>query len=248
VSEASTTQTQRRARGPTKPYPPDKFEDCLKLAKAIHEYGFQDSIRRVTVFQRLGRPVEGRASRDLVTNSSKYGLITGNYQSENLSLTDPGKSVVEEQRNRQAEFDLAIDRIAPFKALYERLRDRRIPALDVLESQVTGVVPEYRRECATIFLSNARYIGLVYAYQGADHIRTIEHAIEELGREPAQETPATPPPESERLRASSSDAFRPEIPARPTIHLDVNIHIDANSSPEVIEQVFASMARHLYRD
>jgi hypothetical protein len=46
-------------------------------------------------------------------------------------------------------------------------------------------------------------------------------------------TPAPPPP-----------AAQP--PARPNIHLDFQIHIAADTSPDVIEQVFASMAKHLY--
>jgi hypothetical protein len=33
---------------------------------------------------------------------------------------------------------------------------------------------------------------------------------------------------------------------RPDIHLDFQIHIAADAKPEVIEQIFASMAKHLY--
>jgi hypothetical protein len=40
---------------------------------------------------------------------------------------------------------------------------------------------------------------------------------------------------------------RPAQPAaRPAIHLDFQIHIAADARPEVIEQIFASMAKHLY--
>jgi hypothetical protein len=41
----------------------------------------------------------------------------------------------------------------------------------------------------------------------------------------------------------------PETPApkvRPDVHLDFQIHIDADAKPEVIDQIFASMAKHLY--
>lgn len=34
--------------------------------------------------------------------------------------------------------------------------------------------------------------------------------------------------------------------ARPDIHLDFQIHIAADSSPDLIDQIFASMAKHLY--
>ena len=32
----------------------------------------------------------------------------------------------------------------------------------------------------------------------------------------------------------------------PTVHLDIQIHIPADATPEKIDQIFSSMARHLY--
>ncbi|MCL6520389.1 MAG: hypothetical protein K6T99_11210 [Armatimonadetes bacterium] len=32
----------------------------------------------------------------------------------------------------------------------------------------------------------------------------------------------------------------------PSVHINVQIHIDANATPEQIDQIFASMAKHLY--
>lgn len=51
---------------------------------------------------------------------------------------------------------------------------------------------------------------------------------------------------------SDSELTKPEIlrkPANnyPDVHIDVQIHIDSTASPEQIDQVFASMARHLYQ-
>lgn len=34
---------------------------------------------------------------------------------------------------------------------------------------------------------------------------------------------------------------------RPALHIDIQIHIDPTSSAEQIDQIFASMAKHLYR-
>lgn len=32
----------------------------------------------------------------------------------------------------------------------------------------------------------------------------------------------------------------------PALHLDIQVHIDASASPDQIDHIFASMARHLY--
>ena len=34
----------------------------------------------------------------------------------------------------------------------------------------------------------------------------------------------------------------------PAMHIDVQVHISPQASPEQIDAIFASMARHLYRD
>ena len=33
---------------------------------------------------------------------------------------------------------------------------------------------------------------------------------------------------------------------RPDLHIDIQVHIDATASPEQIDFIFASMAKHLY--
>ena len=53
--------------------------------------------------------------------------------------------------------------------------------------------------------------------------------------EPSTEAVEAPPPS--------------ELPVKPgpNIHLDIQIHIPATATPEQIDQIFASMAKHLYR-
>lgn len=57
---------------------------------------------------------------------------------------------------------------------------------------------------------------------------------------------ATKPSRAAVSEAVAPPASAPQPVARPAIHLDFQIHIAADSSPELIDQVFASMAKHLY--
>jgi hypothetical protein len=50
--------------------------------------------------------------------------------------------------------------------------------------------------------------------------------------------------ESEKKKAPAEDKSRP---GAPNVHLDIQIHIPSDASAEQIEQIFASMARHLYQ-
>lgn len=56
--------------------------------------------------------------------------------------------------------------------------------------------------------------------------------------------PAVDSASNEAMTTAAPQAAQPT--ARPDIHLDLQIHIAADASPDVIEQIFASMAKHLY--
>lgn len=60
----------------------------------------------------------------------------------------------------------------------------------------------------------------------------------------AHRRPAVAP--SARKSSESKDLGRPETTGQPSVHIDFQIHISPESSPEQIDQIFASMRRYLY--
>jgi len=241
-----SAESKRRGRGAAKPFPLSPFEDVLALARTIQEHGVGGALRRITVFDRLKRSPESGLSRQLVTDSSKYGVTVGGCQAEYLKLTDEGAKLVDPhtapQDRKRLEFELAVKRIEPFNMLYERLKGKAIPALDVLKDQLEGVPEPDREQCVKVFTENARYVGLICHEAGKDRIADLAQALEELAAAPPRREPAP------QLVKSTAEAQpeAPPVPPEPTLHVDVNIHIDPAASAEQIDQVFASMARHLY--
>ena len=138
-SDQELTVPARRGRGPSKPFPLAKFEDVLSIAKVIFNEGVGDELRRLTVFDRLGPSPSSGASRNMVTTSSRYGLTTGGYNADHLTLTEVGKAIVSQDTAdpeiREKIFECAIGGFDIFNQLYERLKSRRLPALDVLRDQ-----------------------------------------------------------------------------------------------------------------
>ena len=54
-------------------------------------------------------------------------------------------------------------------------------------------------------------------------------------------------PEGRFDSGTKPDVSRQSANSYPDVHIDVQTHIDSTASPEQIDQIFASMARHLYR-
>jgi hypothetical protein len=80
--------------------------------------------------------------------------------------------------------------------------------------------------------------------------------------QPTDTKPAAPAPAERRRRPAPKDATKRRVTpvaegeesderpkresARPKLHIDIQIHIAADATKDQIEQVFASMAKHLY--
>ena len=61
-------------------YPSRTFEEALQIADGIWECASGQKVRRLTLFDHLGKSPDSGNSRTLVTASSKYGITVGGYQ------------------------------------------------------------------------------------------------------------------------------------------------------------------------
>lgn len=117
-------------------FPASSFLEALPLADAIQQHAAGQKIRRLTLFEAMGRSADSGTSRQLITNSNQYRLTIGSYQAEYLELTDEGRLASGDDtlgRSRlEARLVLAIERIAPFNAMYQQYGGSRLPALSVM--------------------------------------------------------------------------------------------------------------------
>ena len=206
---------------------------------------------------KLERSPDSGSSRSLVTNSSKYGLTSGSYSAPSLSITDKGRIALSAEKSpREAietQFQLAIGQFEPFNHLYEKLKGHHIPADEVLKDEFgnAGVDDSDRSKAAEIFTANLRFIGIIHNISGRDYVRSIEEVLEEKPEESTSAAEVSPKPNSTDLpdapvksaEDNRKDTPRPNLPE---LHVDIQIHIDSTASSEQIDQIFASMARHLY--
>jgi hypothetical protein len=88
VRESSSPKEARKRV--SRSFPASSFEETLEFAKAIFRVGSGNPVRRLTLFNEIGKSPESGPSRQLITNASKYELIKGNYKSEQLELTPDG--------------------------------------------------------------------------------------------------------------------------------------------------------------
>ena len=121
-----------RKKRTARPFPTSTFEEALEIALSIQKYSGGLPIRRLTLFDHLGKSPDSSASRQLITNSGKYGLTKGSYAAETLELTPDGTAATSEEsspRERcRTRVKLAIQAIVPFNVVYERFAGNKLPS------------------------------------------------------------------------------------------------------------------------
>lgn len=188
-------------------FPASPFEEALVFAKSVLDFGAGATVRRVTLFNHLGKSPESSLSRQIITNANKYGLIKGGYQADVLELTPEGKKAADEQiqpRERtRCRVQLSILDIEPFSELYNRFKTLRLPAKAALIDAIKefGVDVDAAEEAVDTFIVNLRFVGLLQTLSGADRIITVDHLLDEI---PASSSGQETAPKIHKHAAGSS--------------------------------------------
>ncbi len=183
-TDGQPAQAQAGRRRRPRTFPVLSFEEALFLANSIQKHGAGQPIRRLTLFEALDRSPDSGSARRLMTSSNQYGLTNGSYSSEMLSLTQLGSTASDPNSAPGAKLaaraDLAINKIAPFRAIYDQYKGSRLPSVEVLRdaAQTAGVPADQVTECVETFLANARQLGLVRSIGGSERLIPIEAAVE----------------------------------------------------------------------
>ncbi|MDQ0248696.1 hypothetical protein J2W22_000743 [Sphingomonas kyeonggiensis] len=111
-------------------FPASPFEEALTFAKSVLDFGAGATVRRVTLFNHLGKSPESSLSRQVITNANKYGLIKGGYQADILELTSEGKKLPTSRFSLESELDAAYS----FPYLISNLLQDSIISLRPLDS------------------------------------------------------------------------------------------------------------------
>lgn len=181
--------SKQRKKRTSRTFPASSFMEAIPLANALQKFASGQRARRITLFDQMERSADSGASKQLVTNSSQYGITIGGYTAEYLELTPTGALASGPDANDSAKLaarlQLAIEQIEPFQILYEAFRGKRLPAKSILRDHTIehGTTEDHADECVETFLANARDLGLVDTVAGAERMLNFEMVLEAAGKE-----------------------------------------------------------------
>ena len=185
-ADTSTVAKKPRGRAASRPFPHQSFEEAFVLAEAMQNFAGSNAVRRLTLFNHLDKAPESGPSRQLITSASRYGLINGNPQSDQLQLTPDGDVATNKDSpfrdQLRSKIKLSIDTTDIFKSLYSKFNGQKLPSPALMQDAAVGlgISDDQKKECIEIFIINLRFVGLLQTLSGAERILTLEHAVDQL--------------------------------------------------------------------
>ena len=217
-------------------------------------------MRRLSVFNDLGRSPDSGPSRMLITTAGgAYGLTTGGYTAKRLGITSRGMTLVSSGSGADrygAAFE-ALFSNEVFSGFVSRFSQRSLPiddiATDFLKTSFR-LSDTDAAACLAVIRENLNDWGLVQEYSGRRVVMLREMALEEAEkRRPS--TPAQPArseghgTEEESRRDKGEQTRQRRGLARSNnaaqIHFNIQVHLPESAPPESYDAIFRSIAKHL---
>jgi len=186
AKSATKSDKPKRTRA-VRPYPAATFKEARALGDAIVKFASGEKVRRLTILEQMNRKPTSSATKQLITDSGKYGITKGSYAADSMELTATGKLACDARTPRsdrlKAHFKLAVTDVAPFKLLYETYVDKPLPVhsvlLDVLKDSAIKLSDP--KECVDFFVVNVKDLGLLRTIAGTETLVSIDHVLDEKG-------------------------------------------------------------------
>jgi predicted nucleotide-binding protein len=163
-------------RNAARPHPPVSLPQALELARTISEYNGGKPMNRILLAGALDVSPTSSAFREKIMASYRYGLTTGNYNSENIALTAIGTSATRPRDDNErvtAERE-AFQHVPVFAQLLNHFANSKLPEAQFLKNTLErppfSIEPAWSEEVAIIFEKNARAVGYLRDMSGGSYL------------------------------------------------------------------------------
>jgi hypothetical protein len=117
-------------------FPRMSLTKVLELPTTIYQIGQGEPVRRLLVFDRLGKAPASGHSRALVTISGLYNLTKGGNQADYLELTDLGKLLITTPKGSKKYYQLAYELLFAnevFSGFVDYWKNKALPSDEIAE-------------------------------------------------------------------------------------------------------------------
>lgn len=185
---------------PKSDFPKDTLKSALRLITTIEEVNAGQPYPPTDTAIALNVSPGSSSYRILLSSALRYGLTTGTYKSDYITLTALGRAIAAPSSPEERDLAVLDAAMKPstLKAIYEYYKNKKLPEQQFFENTVVrefGVPKEHAKKCFSVFVSNMELVGLLRkastgTWVGVSPV-TGSHKPEERLEEDENEEPTT---------------------------------------------------------
>jgi predicted nucleotide-binding protein len=199
MSEKPDVEKAEKRKYAQRPFPIHSLEEALKVARALQDKNAGKPLKPLFVAEAIEIKVGSSNFREITSSSLRYGLTDGSWNSDQISLTDLGRSLTKPKSPEQElkAKQEAVLNIELFKHIYEHYKDAKFPNPDNylknLFASDFGLPAELFDECIKLLIENGKYARIIVDSQGASYVLFEEKPIEQPTTHEGLEVELAPP-------------------------------------------------------
>lgn len=161
-------KTKEDLRGKIKSdFPKHALTEALKVARALADKNGGQPLPPTETAIAMGLSPGSSEFRILLSSSIKYGLTSGSFNSERISLEEAGRNIVEPRSPEDERRALISAILTPptFRAIYDYFRSKKLPDEAFFVNTVVRefqVPREHAVKCVLVFTKNLEQTGLIH--------------------------------------------------------------------------------------
>jgi predicted nucleotide-binding protein len=164
-SGGAKAEKQSKPQKVTSDFPKHTLEDAIRIVVAIEDANAGNPYPPTDTAIALGVSPGSSTWRSLTAAANKYGLISGTYKTDRLSLTPIGTRVASPTSPEDRQTALVSAGFSPpkFAAIFEYFKGKKLPEAKFMENTLARefeIPKQQAAQCAEIFIANATLLGL----------------------------------------------------------------------------------------
>lgn len=147
-------------------FPKHTLEEALRVPEGIEDKNGGQPLPPIEMAAAIDMSPGSSDFRVILSSSIKYGLTSGSFNSERISLEEQGRNIVEATSEESKRGALVQAALTPstFKSIYQHFKGKKLPEAAFFENTIVRefeVPREHAKKCVEIFTRNAEFVGLV---------------------------------------------------------------------------------------
>lgn len=208
----SEDESDEKGHKTTRAFPKNTLKDALRLAESIQNNNAGQPYSRLDLANSLDYKPDSSLFRTLITSSGRFGLTSGGYQADKISLTELGTNIVAPRNDEEKTEGIkkALFNITVYKNFFTKFDGHRVPKKEYFKATLNrdyGIPNEDTDECYDMIIKNTKELYIIKTIKDGEYFQ-----LDLLG----PKGPETKPPEDEGEKHEGQEQ-KPPVVMTPTV-------------------------------